>query len=123
MSSSAAFDTLAYANRLKQGGFPEKQAEILAEVQSESLKELIDEKLATKHDIELVRKDIVLVKRDIKEFESSTKKEIELIRHDMKELEEKLRAEINEMGYKMTIRLGGMLIVGIGVIAILMKIL
>ena len=116
MSYSTAFDTLAYANKLKHGGFTEKQAEMLTEAQSESLKNLIDEKLATKHDIELVHKDIVLVKRDIKELEGNLKR-------DMKGLEEKLRVEINEMGYKMTIRLGGMLTVGIGVIAALMKIL
>ena len=56
MSYSTAFDTLAYANKLKHGGFTEKQAEMLTEAQSESLKNLIDEKLATKHDIELVHK-------------------------------------------------------------------
>ena len=109
MSSSTAFDTLTYANKLKQGGFPDKQAEVLAVVQAESIKDLIDEKLATK--------------QDLKVLEITLKKDIELIRRDMKELEEKLRSEINEMGYKLTIRLGGMLTVGIGVIVALMKIL
>ena len=54
MNTSVAFDTLAYANKLKQGGFSDHQAEVLAEVQADSIRDLIDEKLATKHDIALV---------------------------------------------------------------------
>ncbi len=45
--SSIAFDTLAYAKRLKAAGFNEQQAEALAEAQAE----LIDERLATKQDL------------------------------------------------------------------------
>ena len=45
--SSIAFDTLAYAKRLKAAGFNEQQAEALAEAQVE----LIDERLATKQDL------------------------------------------------------------------------
>jgi hypothetical protein len=44
---SIAFDTLAYAKRLKAAGFNEQQAEALAEAQAE----LIDERLATKQDL------------------------------------------------------------------------
>ncbi len=59
------FDTLQYANSLKAAGVPEKQAEVQTQMLAETLKEqgsainnLIDNHLATKHDIELVRKDI-----------------------------------------------------------------
>ena len=45
--STIAFDTLAYAKRLKSAGFNEQQAEALAEAQAE----LIDERLATKQDL------------------------------------------------------------------------
>ena len=120
MSSSTAFDTFIYASTLKQGGFSDKQVEALTKAQSESIKDLIDDKLATKQDLKLLevtlKKDIELIRRDVKELEASTKREVEFIRHDMKELEERLI-------YKLTIRLGGMLTVGIGVIAALMKIL
>ena len=45
--STLSFDTLAYAKRLRAAGFSEHQAEALAEAQAE----LIDERLATKHDL------------------------------------------------------------------------
>ena len=45
--SSIAFDTLAYAKKLRATGFNEQQDEALAEAQAE----LVDERLATKHDL------------------------------------------------------------------------
>ena len=53
---TAVFDTLAYAKKLREAGVPEKQAE----VQAEALAEIADEKLATKDDIEKLKKDILL---------------------------------------------------------------
>ena len=94
MSNSLAFDTLAYAKKLKETGFTEAQAE----VQAEALAEIIDERLATKQ-------DILDLKRDIKELEVSFKR-------DMKEMEMRL-----------TIRLGGMLTAGIVIVAALVKLL
>ena len=44
---TAAFDTLAYAKRLKEAGFTESQAEVLAQAQSA----LVTEQLATKDDL------------------------------------------------------------------------
>ena len=51
---SVAYDTLKAANRLSAAGFPQDQAESLAAIFSEG----ITENLATKDDLELVRKDI-----------------------------------------------------------------
>ena len=47
MPVTAIFDTLAYAKKLKSAGFTEEQAEI----QAEALSEIIEERLATKHDL------------------------------------------------------------------------
>ena len=79
--SETTFDTLRYAKRLKEVGLTDQQAEVHAE----ALKELIDEKLATKS-------DIIMLKRDIA-----------------------------EMGMKMTIRFGGMLIAAVLVLAAIIK--
>jgi len=49
MNHSITFDTLAYANKLKAAGVPDKQAE----VQAEAIAEVIGDKLATKQDLEL----------------------------------------------------------------------
>ena len=78
--SAIAFDTLAYAKKLKSAGFTEEQAE----VQAEALAGLVNEQLATK--------------RDLQELEMRLK-------HDL------------------TVRLGGMMITGIAVVATLVRIL
>ena len=45
--SSAAFDTLGYFDKLKSAGFSEQQAR----VQADALREIIEDKLATKQDL------------------------------------------------------------------------
>ena len=47
--SSAVFDTLAYAKKLKAVGFTEEQAE----VQASAVADLVNEKLVTKADLDL----------------------------------------------------------------------
>lgn len=47
MPMSIVFDTLAYAKKLKEAGFSEQQAEVLAESQAE----IIEGNLATKQDL------------------------------------------------------------------------
>ena len=90
--TTAILDTHAFVKRLAGAGMPVEQAEILAEEQAR----FVNEQLATKADIALLQRDI-------------------------KELEIALRREIEAMGYKLTIRLGGMLVVGVAVLAALMK--
>ena len=62
MSHALVFDTLAYAKKLKAVGFTEDQAE----VQAEELAKVIDENLATKHDLKVLE---IALKRDLKELE------------------------------------------------------
>ena len=83
--SEITFDTLQYAKSLKDVGFTEQQAE----VQAEAIKKLIDDKLATKEDIRLLRKEI-------------------------KQSEDRI-------GYKLTIRFGGMLVAAVLVLAAIIK--
>jgi hypothetical protein len=47
MSQAITFDTLGYFERLKAAGMPEAQAR----VQAEALREIIEDKLATKKDL------------------------------------------------------------------------
>ena len=67
MSDAIAFDTLAYAKKLKSVGFTEEQAE----VQAEALAKIIDERLATKQ-------DILALQRDMKEMELRLKHDLTL---------------------------------------------
>ena len=72
-----AFDTLAFAKRMETVGFTRQQAEALADEQGK----LIDERLATKADIEAVRGDVERVrlatKTDIEQLRLSTKADLE----------------------------------------------
>ena len=88
----AVFDTHTFVKRLTGAGMPVEQAEVLADEQAR----FVNEQLATKADIALLQRDI-------------------------KELETALRREIEALAYKLTIRLGGMLVVGVAVLAALMK--
>ena len=89
---TAVFDTLQYAKKLREAGFTEQQAE----VQAEAMAELVDDKLATKQ-------DIFALKRDIEELRAELKR-------DMKELE-----------YRLTIKMGSFLIIGLTALVTLMK--
>ena len=105
MSVMAMFDTLAYAKKLKSVGFTEDQAEI----QAEALAEIIDEKLATKQDIQDLNKDM-------KEMEVALKR-------DIKEMEINLKRDMNECKTHMIIRLGAIQAAGIAIVAALVKLL
>ena len=107
MGQAIAFDTLAFVNKLKSAGVPEKQAE----VQAAAIAEIVNEQMATKL-------DIMELKRDIKELETGLKR-------DNKELETKMatKLDIKELEMRLTIRLGAIIVVAIGLFATLVKIL
>ena len=100
-----AFDTHKYVKRLTAVGMPEKQAEVIAYEQ----RALIEDQLATKRDIAEVKRDIAEVKRDIKELEER--------------LSQRFDKKLIELEHRLTLRLGGMMIAGFGVIAALIKLL
>jgi hypothetical protein len=59
--TTITFDTLAYAKKLTAVGVPVEQAE----VQAEAIAEIIEERLATKKDLEELK---IELKRDIQEM-------------------------------------------------------
>ena len=74
--TTIAFDTLAYVKRLRDAGFTEPQAETLAQTQAE----LIDSQFANK--------------QDLKNLEVTLKRDIELLRAEMKQPLAETKAEI-----------------------------
>ena len=112
MPNALAFDTLAYAKKMKAAGFTELQAE----VQAEALIEIVEGWLATRQNLKelevALRLDIEGVRRDIKEMEVALRHDIERVRHDMKEMEQRI-----------TIRLGGLIATSIIIIAAMIKLL
>jgi trans-2-enoyl-CoA reductase len=59
-----AFDTLAFAKKLKNAGVPEEQAEAMAEVQADTFRGFLDSSLATKADLKI---EIRALRSDLKE--------------------------------------------------------
>jgi len=72
-----AFDTLAYARRMEAVGFSRDQAEAMAEEQAK----LLDERLATKADLEALR---LAVSGDIEGLKLTISKDIEVLRTSSK---------------------------------------
>jgi len=61
MTHTNTFDTLQFSKKMVKAGFTQQQAE----GQAEALIEIVDNNLATKHDIALIHKDIALIHKDI----------------------------------------------------------
>jgi len=90
MNKVLSFDTLKYANRLKEINVPPEQAELQAEVMKEVLESAFQTaELATKSDIALVRKD-------------------------MEAMEQRLDAKIDAMYNKLIIRMTAIIVAAIG---------
>ena len=103
--SAIAFDTLAYAKKLKLAGVPEAQAE----VQAEAMAELVEERLATK--------------RDLRELEERRNNQMRAMEERLNKKMQELEYKIQELEYKLTVRLGSMMVVAVGLVAALVKIL
>ena len=116
MSHALAFDTLAYAKKLKEAGVPQKQSEIHAE----ALAEIIDERLATKQDLKELE---MRLKQDLKELEMRLKQDLKELEMRLKQDILDLRGDMKEMEMRLTIRLGAMLTAGIVIVAALVKLL
>ena len=86
------FNGLKYLDDLTESGFTEQQAK----AQLRILGEIIDSNLATKQDVELVRKDIEQVRSELK-------KDIELVRADLKR-------DIKASQFTIIISIGGLLV-------------
>jgi predicted phage-related endonuclease len=114
--SRPAFDTLKYTQSLEESGVDRKQAEAFAKAQKESLKELMEETLATKEDLQEVKselkEDLLAVKAELKS--------------DLKNLvtKEELTYKLKDLENRLTIRLGvwmvGSLTVTTGILGFLM---
>lgn len=99
MPQTVIFDTLRYAKKLQEAGFTSEQAEI----QAEALHDTMDNNLATKENIKEL-------KRDIKEIEQ-----------DIKAVEGRMVTKLQELEYKVVIRLGSVIAIAVGVLAAIIK--
>ena len=114
--SHFAFDTHAFVKHLTQAGMDEQQAEALVECQVQ----LSNDSLASKQDIEEVKLDIEEVKRDIQEVKldiEEVKRDIQAVKKDIAAL----KTGMQKMELRLTLRLGSVIIVTMGVFATLVR--
>lgn len=145
MTAALAFDTLQYSKRLQQAGvaapLADAQAEALAQVLTTGMDALATradlEKvtLATRADLERVtqttRADLERVslaaRTDLERVETSLKGDIHALENRLISTEGQLRSEFRSelrlLEQRMTIKLGSMLVVAVGVMAVLDKLL
>ncbi len=93
-----AFDTLAFAKRLRGGGIPDTQADVHAE----AAREFIMAELATKSDLEVVRREldtsIQTVRKDLEASIQSVRKDLEAsIQSVRKDLEASIQSVKHEL--------------------------
>lgn len=93
MSATIAFDTHAYVKKLRDAGVDERQAEI----QSEALVALVEDRLATKQ-------DMYMLKRDLTDVESNLRRDMAIIeanlKRDLADVESNLKRDIKELDGK-----------------------
>ena len=134
MQPQPAFDTYAFVKSLTEVGMPEDQAEILSKGQADLYERLVTKEyfeFTLNHELEKLRAEL---KNDIERVRAELKNDIERFRAELKNDNEKLRAELEqkfnqqeaalkEMEYKLTIKLGAMLTIGITILGALFTLL
>ncbi len=139
------FDSLSYANKLEEVGFTREQAEVQATILTDymdstlvSKKDMINSTNDLKRDIEGVRAEL---KRDIEELRTELKRDIAEthvkieacrteLKRDIAETHVKIEAlrmemnlKIDQLGDRMTIKLGSIMVVGIAAMVAIQKLL
>ena len=112
MPAIIAFDTLSYANELKEAGFTEKQAEI----QAKTLKKIIESNLATKQ-------DILMLQKEIEKNAQAAKQDILMLQKDIATTKTDLQKEIANTKAGIIKWVAGMLLAQAAIVATLVKLL
>src|SRR5450631_4406457 len=113
--NAVPYETPKMAQRLEAAGFAAPQAAGAAEALAEAL---TSADLATKADINTLRSEL---KADIGSLRTEVKADIGSLRSELKGDIASLRSDIELLRRDMTIRLGGMMVVGFGVLAVIIR--
>lgn len=74
--TAITFDTLAFSNRLQKAGVPREQAEAMADASSTAFRDMASDQLATKQDLEVLRRELVEARHGFEIGLANTKHEI-----------------------------------------------
>jgi ABC-type phosphate transport system auxiliary subunit len=132
MSHMHVFDTLAFAKKLRDAGYTEAQAEALVEAQSSVFQEMLDSTLATKDDLRQLRHEIV---GEIREEMDARFQQVDARFKDIDarfgEVDRRfqgvetrlgsLENRVDKLGLQLTVRLGGMIMISLGIMLAAMR--
>ncbi|MBF0139283.1 MAG: DUF1640 domain-containing protein [Magnetococcales bacterium] len=100
MSTTIAFDTHAYVKKLRDAGVDERQAEI----QAEALVSMVEDRLATKQDMNALKRDLADIRKEMVTIEANLKRDLadveSSLRKDMATIEANLKRDIKELDVK-----------------------
>lgn len=117
--SMVTFDTLAYSNRLQQGGISREHAEALAAASAEALKEVANaNELATRKDLAMLKHDLEVTVERIKHDLEVT---VERTKHDLEVANERTKHDIVKWVCGMMIAQTTLILTAIGVAIALLK--
>src|SRR5438105_1531012 len=109
-----AFDTLSYARFLRERGISQDHAEAHAE----AARQFIMAELVTKPDLLAVRQDLQTVRQDLQENLQAVRKELQ---KDVQNAIAHFDSKLDNFELRLTIRLGTLLVAGIGALAAVVK--
>ena len=124
-------DTHSAVKQLVEGGMSESLAETVVRTQQQ----LVGGEVATRADLAGVKVDLAGVKADLAEVKvdlnqvrqelnqeiSEVRHEIELLRKDVDALDQRLTEKLNRQTSDMTVRLGGLIVLGIAILEALRR--
>ena len=115
-SMAIALDTLAYARRLREAGFSEQQAE----GQAQALAAAMTDTLATKQDVRDLetRMEARFLQVDTRLSELDKRIEIRF-----SEQAARFDGKLADLERRMTLRLGGIMVAGIGIVSAVVRLL
>lgn len=127
-----SFDTLRAATRLRdEAGFDETQASVLVHTFAEGF----SERFTTKQDLEEVDGSLhselkrieTALRGDMEKMETSLRSDMEKmetsLRGEIEKLDTSVRTGMRDLENRMTIRLGGLMVLGMGVLLSLQRLL
>jgi hypothetical protein len=116
---AVALDTLAYAKRLREAGFTEQQAE----AQAEALATVMTDSVATKQDLREMEMRIDARFAQVDARFAQVDGRFTRIDSRFEYAERHLDARLTDLEHRMTMRLGGLMVTGIGAVSVLVKLL
>ena len=99
--SALAFDTHKFVKDLTKAGMSDSQAEVLANHYAG----LLNDRLATKDDLELLHKDIAVLRKDTSGDIAALRKDMEALRKDMEALRTEVKSDLKHLEERLNHRM------------------